>query len=170
MCQWGNWLNSRAPRIAHGFEIHRSSGIVWCSGDRLTDRCSRRAALDATGDRGGTGRPLAAERHDVSQTMKELPGIPLESLELRPMASGEESLHLTDRVRWEEFSGYAEAVLLLLDGTIEARADSAAERVWDITIDGADFWIAFDDFGLGISLDPKDPRAGQGIPRIRERL
>ena len=86
------------------------------------------------------------------------------------MASGHRSLRLTDQVPWEKFARYAETLVASLGGTVVARADSAAERVWDTRIQGAAFWVAFDDFGLGISLDPQDGRADSLIPRIRETL
>ena len=96
--------------------------------------------------------------------------LPLESLELEGMASGELSLRLTETISWEAFPGYAKRILKLLGGTIQDRADSPVERVWSVEIDGASFWLAFDDFALGVSLDPQDPRAGALIREIRERL
>jgi hypothetical protein len=96
--------------------------------------------------------------------------VPLEVLELEPMASGNQSLRLSTRVTWEEFASYAPAVVGLLGGRIVDRADSAPERVWTAIIDGQRFWISFDDFALGVSLDPQDHGASAVIPRLRERL
>jgi hypothetical protein len=73
-------------------------------------------------------------------------------------------------VAWEEFAFYAPAVVGLLCGRIVDRADSAPERVWTAIIDGQRFWISFDDFALGVSLDPQDKAAGALIPSIREKL
>jgi hypothetical protein len=97
-------------------------------------------------------------------------GLPLDVLELEPMASGHRSLRLTRDVSWEEFDAYATAVVAALRGNIARPADSPVERVWSVTIDGASFWLSFDDFGLGVSLDPCDPDADARIDGIRERL
>jgi hypothetical protein len=96
--------------------------------------------------------------------------VPLEVLELEPMASGNQSLRLSTRVTCEGFASYAPAVVSLLGGRIVDRADSAPERVWTAIIDGQRFWISFDDFALGVSLDPQDHGAAVLIPRLRERL
>jgi hypothetical protein len=96
--------------------------------------------------------------------------VALEVLELELMASGNQSLRLSTRVTWEEFASYAPAVVALLGGRIVDRADSAPERVWSAIIDGQLFWISFDDFGLGVSLDPQGPSAGALIPGLREKL
>jgi hypothetical protein len=96
--------------------------------------------------------------------------VPLEVLDLEPMASGESSLRLSTRVTWEGFASYAPAVVRLLGGRIVDRADSAPERVWTAVIEGQRFWISFDDFGLGVSLDPQDHAAGLLIPGIRDTL
>ena len=96
--------------------------------------------------------------------------VPLEVLELEPMASGNQSLRLSTRVTWQEFASYAPAVVGLLGGRIVDRADSAPERVWTAIIEGQRFWISFDDFALGVSLDPQDHGAAALIPKLRERL
>jgi hypothetical protein len=99
-----------------------------------------------------------------------MPVLPLNVLELEPMASGHRSLRLTRDVRWEDFPAYAEAVVVALGGEVTSRADAPAERVWSVTIAGAAFWISFDDFGLGVSLDARDAQADAAIEGIRERL
>ena len=96
--------------------------------------------------------------------------LPLEVLAFEPMASGHRSLRLTTEVSWEAFAEYAEEVVSSLGGTVEGRADSPVERVWDVTIDGARFWLALDDFGLGVSLDARDARADAMLDGIRWRL
>lgn len=98
------------------------------------------------------------------------PSIPLEVLELEPMASGNRSLRLSTRVTWEEFASYAPAVVRLLGGSIIDRADSAPERVWTVVVSGHRFWIAFDDLALGVSLEAQDGAADTLIPTIREKL
>jgi len=95
----------------------------------------------------------------------------LECLEIKAMASGDQGLLLTEKVSWEGFPKYAEAVVSFLGGRIiERSADSPAERVWTTTIQGQSFWIAYEDYPLGVSLDPKDSEASSLIPTIRQRL
>lgn len=96
--------------------------------------------------------------------------LPLEVLQFEPMASGHRSLRLTTLVSWEAFTDYAEDVVSSLGGTVDGRVDSPVERVWDVTIDGGRFWLALDDFGLGVSLDARDARADAMIEGIRWRL
>jgi hypothetical protein len=97
-------------------------------------------------------------------------GLPLEVLAYEPTASGLRSLRLTTEVGWDEFGPYAEEVVDALGGTVDGRVDSPVERVWDVTIDGGRFWLALDDFGLGVSLDARDDRADAMIDAIRWRL
>jgi hypothetical protein len=96
--------------------------------------------------------------------------IPLEVLKIEPMASGRRSLRLTRDVSWEAFPAYAESLVRALRGSIVDRADSAAERVWSVTIGDNPYWLSFDDFGLGVSLDSRDDEADGAIEGIRTRL
>lgn len=96
--------------------------------------------------------------------------LPLEVLEMEPMASGHRSLRLTREVDWDGFGPYAEAVVSLLGGRVRDRADSPAERVWSVEIDGRRYWLSFDDFGLGVSLDSKDAAANAHLDDVRARL
>ena len=95
---------------------------------------------------------------------------PLEVLEIETMASGHRSLRLTRAVAWEEFAAYAESVLRTLNGSVLHKADSPVERVWSVKIDDGQYWLSFDDFGLGVSLDSCDAAADDQIERIRSKL
>jgi hypothetical protein len=95
---------------------------------------------------------------------------PLERLDVETMASGNPALRLTEQVTWQEFPGYAARVISCLGGAVVDRADSPVERVWTATIQGAAFWVAFDDFALGVSLSPQDAAAARLIPNIRDTL
>ena len=86
------------------------------------------------------------------------------------MASGQRALRLTRLVSWSDFDRYAAALVAALGGHVTSRADSPVERVWAVQIDGGAYWLALDDFGLGVSLDPRDAAAGEAIERIRSRL
>jgi hypothetical protein len=99
-----------------------------------------------------------------------MPHLPLDVLELEPMASGHRSLRLTRAVEWDGFPPYAEALVRALDGTIDHRADGPDERVWSVTIGGRSYWLSLDDYGLGVALDSCDAEADAGIEAIRSRL
>ena len=75
--------------------------------------------------------------------------LPLERLEIRPMASGNQSLLLTEQVDWESFPTYAEAILQLVGGKLVDRADGPDQRVWTVRIGTQLFWLAYDEFPLG---------------------
>jgi hypothetical protein len=96
--------------------------------------------------------------------------LPLEALAFEPMASGHRSLRLTTEISWDAFAGYAQEIVDTLGGTVLDRVDSPVERVWTVAIDGARFWLALDDFGLGVSLDARDAKAGAMLDGIRWRL
>jgi hypothetical protein len=66
--------------------------------------------------------------------------LPLERLEIRLMASGDESLLLTERVGWEAFPMFAETILGFVEGTVVDRADTPVERVWTVRIES---WQGF---------------------------
>ena len=40
-------------------------------------------------------------------------------------------------------------------GEVIERIDTPIERMWTVRIKGCKFWLAFDDFPLGLSLDSK---------------
>ena len=96
--------------------------------------------------------------------------IQLEALRLEPMASGDESILLSERVVWEEFPAYASALAGLVGGRIIDEADSAAERVWTVSIGGQRFFLAYDDYPSGVGLEPQDRGAAALIPTILQRL
>ena len=95
---------------------------------------------------------------------------PLDALAYEPMASGHRSLRLTRAVSWEAFPRYANAVLRALDGTVVEKVDSPVERVWCVVIGGNDYWLAFDDFGLGVDLSPRNDQANAALEGVRLKL
>ena len=94
--------------------------------------------------------------------------LPLERLVVQEMASGNTSLALTERVDWESFQVYAEAVLQLIGGSVVERVDSPLARVWTVTVGGELFWLAHDE--VGVSLDSQSHEASLLIPAIRQTL
>lgn len=93
----------------------------------------------------------------------------LEAPKLNTMSSGELSLALTEQVAADDFAAYANQLLRTLNGTVESKAASADELLWDVTIDGVVLWLAWDIWS-GISLDSKDPAGSAVVRSVHERL
>ena len=96
--------------------------------------------------------------------------LPIERLEIRQMASGNESLLLTECVNWETFPPYADEIVRLLGGTVVSRVDGPDQRVWTVSIGNQLFWLAYEDYPFGVSLDPQNSEASAMVPSIRRSL
>lgn len=96
--------------------------------------------------------------------------LPLEILAIETTASNRRSLRLTQEVAWEQFADYAQELTELLGGQITARAESPVERVWELEVQAKQFWLSFDDFGLGVSLDPRDDAAEDLLATVQHQL
>jgi uncharacterized protein DUF3630 len=81
------------------------------------------------------------------------------------MASGNLSLLITEDVSWESFPEQAQNFVDRFAGQVIERIDTPVERMWTVRINGCEFWLVFDDFPLGLSLDAK---SSAGNPVIRE--
>ena len=86
------------------------------------------------------------------------------------MASGNDSLELTQCISWTGFPRYATETINILGGEIINKADSVNERVWDVCVNDERFWLSFNDFGLGVSLDSQTRQSSKHIAAIRDRL
>ncbi len=99
--------------------------------------------------------------------------------QVNKMASGNLSLTISEDVSWERFPARADAFLRQVGGSVTHKAESPVERVWEVTVYGQRFWLAYDDL-LGISLDSTSElcndivlklqgelRARQGIVQMR---
>lgn len=98
------------------------------------------------------------------------PELPLEGLQLHPMASGQRCLLLSYRVSWEGFPDYAEAIASLIGARLGRRIDSGGERVWRLDRDGLNYWITWDDLDPGVSIEPCDAEAGASMETLLELL
>ena len=96
--------------------------------------------------------------------------LPLEKLELVPMASGHRALLLSERVSWEAFADYAERFAAALHATITDRADGPDTRVWQVTIDEKPFYLSFDDYPGTVSLEARSSGASDIVEEIQRRL
>ena len=69
------------------------------------------------------------------------------------MASGNLSLLITENVSWESFPDQAQDFLKRFNGRRLKSIDTPVERMWIVVIQWRFFWLTFDDFPLGLSLD-----------------
>ena len=74
---------------------------------------------------------------------------------IRTMASGNLSLLITEDVSWESFPDQAQDFTDKVGGEVIERIDTPVERMWTVRIKGCEFWLSFEDFPLGMSLDSK---------------
>ena len=96
--------------------------------------------------------------------------LPIERLDIRKMASGDESLLLTECVNWDAFPPYADEIVRLLGGTVVNRIDGPDQRVWTVCISNQLFWLAYEEYPSGVSLDPQNSDASAIVPSIRRSL
>ncbi len=68
------------------------------------------------------------------------------------MASGDLSLSISQAVSWEDFPACANAFLQQTGGLVTRKTENAAERVWEVLIQGQQFLLSYDDY-MGMSLD-----------------
>lgn len=86
------------------------------------------------------------------------------------MASGNLSLLITEEVSWESFPELAYRFLRRFNGTILKRIDTSVERMWVVLIKGHTFWLTFEDFPVGLSLDSMSRLCNPVIRQIHEAM
>lgn len=86
------------------------------------------------------------------------------------MASGDLSLFITEDVSWESFPDQAQSFTDRFGGKVIERIDTPVERMWTVTIQGCKFWLSFEDFPLGMSLDSKSSSCNPVIRKLYDAL
>ena len=69
------------------------------------------------------------------------------------MASGNLSLLITEDITWESFPRQAQEFVDRFKGKVLKRIDTPVERMWIVLIRWRPFYLTFEDFPLGLSLD-----------------
>lgn len=77
----------------------------------------------------------------------------VDKLEIQPMASGNLSLFITDEISWDSFPSAAGAFVRRVGGRVVRRTDTPVERMWIVLIRWRPFFLTFDEFPLGLTLD-----------------
>lgn len=94
----------------------------------------------------------------------------METPSITMMASGNLSLLITEAVTWESFPEQAQRFVDRFQGRVLKRTDTPVERIWEVEIDGCPFWLTFEDFPLGLSLDSMNSLCNPVIQKIHGAL
>ncbi len=85
------------------------------------------------------------------------------------MASGCESLELTDAGTWESFPPFAEKYVKQIGATVVEKIEGPDVHLWKIKFEGVLLNFVYDDFPNGVSVEPLDSN-GQPAIDILYRL
>lgn len=96
--------------------------------------------------------------------------VPLEALRVERMANGWNSLLLSERVSYEEFPLYVDAVASLLDARPGQAIDGPDIRMRSLRVGLKWYWIVFDDFPCGVTIEPRSRYAARHVERLLEKL
>jgi hypothetical protein len=94
----------------------------------------------------------------------------MEAPSITTMASGNLSLLITEDVSWHSFPKRAQQFLDRFDGRVLKRVDTPVERMWIVLIKSCQFWLTFEDFPLGLSLDSMNDLCNPVIREIYQTL
>ena len=124
----------------------------------------RKAQPFAAGATALTGRGLSSNvmRHRKAG-MKSIP-------QIRQMASGNLSLIITEDVSWETFPDQAQEFVAWAGGRVLMKMESPIEPMWIVLIKWRPFFLAFDDFPLGMSLDSMNWLCNSVVRELHQKL
>lgn len=94
----------------------------------------------------------------------------LDALKLGTMASGHLFLSLSERVSWEDFPAYAEALLRLITGTRLSTAESVETRIWTVSIGDQTVRLVQEDYPMMVSLESESAEADDLLRQLCEDL
>lgn len=89
---------------------------------------------------------------------------------IEKMASGNLSLFITEDVSWEDFPEKAAKFIVFSNGIVLKKMDTPAERLWVVLIGWRPFWLVFEDFPYGMSLDSMFSICNPVINRLHRLL
>lgn len=94
----------------------------------------------------------------------------LDSLAIHEMASGYRCLSLSERVSWEEFPDYANALLAILRGSRTSVADGPDMRLWQVLVEGTELRLVYDDYPQSVSLESNSDEGDRVLQLVLDKL
>jgi hypothetical protein len=91
-------------------------------------------------------------------------------LRVQTTASGKLSLFITESVDYENFPVEAKKFLKLVGGTKVFGVDAPDIRMWVVLVKFRPYFLVFDDFPWGLSLDPMRGSSDKVIQNLFEQL
>ena len=82
------------------------------------------------------------------------------------MASGNESLELTEAGTWESFPSFAKKFIDQIGASVIRKIDGPDVRIWEIKYEGAILNLVYDDFPNGVSVEPKDKNGQKAVDHL----
>lgn len=86
------------------------------------------------------------------------------------MASGNLSLLIADDVSWESFPEQAERFVERVNGRVLRKIDTPVGRMWIVLIQWRPFWLTFEDFPFGMSLDSMHASCNSVVEELHRAL
>lgn len=87
---------------------------------------------------------------------------------LERMASGKDSI-LLQSCSYEDFTALAASWSSFVGGTLGGFIQAPDQSQYDLAIEGGRFWMAYDDWQAGISVEPRDDASARMLPMILAR-
>ena len=94
----------------------------------------------------------------------------MEKLEFQDMANGLRCLLITEQVSWERFPSFGEMVVKKLKASVVSKSTMVDMHLWKVRIQGFTFLLVFDDFPLGVTLEPETKGASELLDSLRSQL
>jgi hypothetical protein len=100
----------------------------------------------------------------------------MEGLSVKPepkiieMASGNLSLLISEDVSWEGFPEQAREFMEWSGGYVIKKIDTPVERMWVVLIKWRPFFLTFDDFPLGLSLDSMTSLCNPVVKELHHKM
>jgi len=94
----------------------------------------------------------------------------LDALGVSKMASGHLCLNLSERVDWEAFPAFADAMISTIGGKVTEQDDAPDMRLWKVRVGDATASLVFDDYPMMVSLEASDAAGDSLVTTIHEKL
>lgn len=82
------------------------------------------------------------------------------------MASGYESIELTEGGSWETFPRFAEKYAEQIGAKVVRKIEGPDMHLWEIEYEGVILNLVYDDFPNGVSIEPKDKSCQPAIEKL----